>query len=360
MLTGLHIEGFRCFDRFDMEGLGRVNLLTGVNNCGKTTVLEAIHALTDRGAMRWAEDACRRRGDSANVDDDVEAIDFGSFFHRRKTDAGSQFEVTAPVAPRMAGLGAHELRFVARLAEGRIPAFGEGRFGVMVGGLNLQWFPDVVNLEASTYLGRWVVPSDHYLRHESSEKVVFVGSNSLSQAEAAAHYGRVVLTAAENDVTSAIQEIASEVERTALMPGASRPPGMSATTTTIAAKVDWSELPIPLAALGEGTWRLFSLAVAMGSIRGGTLLVDEIDSGIHFTSLTKLWTFIHETAKRLDIQVFATTHSQDCIRSLAEVARETEDPEAFTIQRIEREKGRAVAFDQRGIVVAAERDIEVR
>ena len=43
MISSLHIEGYRGFDKFEMTDLGRVNLLVGTNNSGKTSVLEAIY-----------------------------------------------------------------------------------------------------------------------------------------------------------------------------------------------------------------------------------------------------------------------------------------------------------------------------
>ncbi len=42
MFDSLHIRGFRAFEDLQLTGLGRVNLLVGKNNVGKTTVLEAI------------------------------------------------------------------------------------------------------------------------------------------------------------------------------------------------------------------------------------------------------------------------------------------------------------------------------
>ena len=49
MLRDLRISGFRGFSEFAMSGLGRVNLLVGTNNCGKTSVLEAIQILSTPG-----------------------------------------------------------------------------------------------------------------------------------------------------------------------------------------------------------------------------------------------------------------------------------------------------------------------
>ena len=44
MYTSINVEGFRLFDSLKIEGLSRVNLLFGPNNCGKTSLLEAIYA----------------------------------------------------------------------------------------------------------------------------------------------------------------------------------------------------------------------------------------------------------------------------------------------------------------------------
>ncbi len=49
MISSIRIEGYRGFERFEMSGLGRVNLLVGTNNSGKTSVLEAIHLLASAG-----------------------------------------------------------------------------------------------------------------------------------------------------------------------------------------------------------------------------------------------------------------------------------------------------------------------
>jgi AAA15 family ATPase/GTPase len=52
MIRALTIENFRSLRRFRMTGLGRVNLLVGTNNCGKSSILEAIHVLARPGDYR--------------------------------------------------------------------------------------------------------------------------------------------------------------------------------------------------------------------------------------------------------------------------------------------------------------------
>src|SRR5439155_18811872 len=49
MMTALRIEGYRGFDRFEINDLGRVNLLVRTNNSGKTSVLESLYLLASGG-----------------------------------------------------------------------------------------------------------------------------------------------------------------------------------------------------------------------------------------------------------------------------------------------------------------------
>ena len=50
--------------------------------------------------------------------------------------------------------------------------------------------------------------------------------------------------------------------------------------------------------------------------------MDEIDTGLHYSVMTSLWKLVIATAARLDIQVFATTHSNNCIRALIQATSE--------------------------------------
>lgn len=100
-------------------------------------------------------------------------------------------------------------------------------------------------------------------------------------------------------------------------------------------KLSDSDLPIPIGSMGDGIWRLLGLALATVSAQGGVLLVDEIDSGLHYSTMSDMWKIIWQTATKLDVQVFATTHSSDCWQSLASIAsKEKEDKNRITIHRI--------------------------
>jgi len=77
--------------------------------------------------------------------------------------------------------------------------------------------------------------------------------------------------------------------------------------------------------------------------------------------MTQMWKFVDEVSKAFNVQVFATTHSYDCIHSLAAVCRDVETSQSeITIHRIEARKPESIRFTEAQIKVAADRDLEIR
>ncbi|TAH07269.1 MAG: ATP-binding protein, partial [Runella slithyformis] len=62
-----------------------------------------------------------------------------------------------------------------------------------------------------------------------------------------------------------------------------------------------------------------AIILAMVNCQNGYLLIDEFDNGLHVSVQKQLWEIVFELANRLNIQVFATTHSYDCIDAFSEV-----------------------------------------
>jgi predicted ATPase len=113
--------------------------------------------------------------------------------------------------------------------------------------------------------------------------------------------------------------------------------------------------------MGDGVWRMLALATSIVQSQGsGVLLVDEIDTGLHYSVMTEMWQLILNAAKEFDVQVFAATHSFDCVQSLAYASAVLEESNAVTVQRIEAGKRKPIPYDDEMIKVAAEHQIEVR
>ncbi len=85
----------------------------------------------------------------------------------------------------------------------------------------------------------------------------------------------------------------------------------------IVTKVEDVERRLSLGNLGEGVARILLIALTVADSEGSTAMIDEIDTGLHFSVMEKMWRMVIETARKLDVQVFATTHSQDCLEGIA-------------------------------------------
>ncbi|MEL7011141.1 MAG: AAA family ATPase [Cyanobacteria bacterium J06648_1] len=114
--------------------------------------------------------------------------------------------------------------------------------------------------------------------------------------------------------------------------------------------------------LGEGMYRILAMAMSLVTSENGVLLVDEIETGLHYEAQTDMWRLILETAKELNVQVFATTHSWDCIAAYQEALSQVEDKSIGKLFRLDSKYGklRAVEYDADDLDIAVRKGIEVR
>ena len=78
------------------------------------------------------------------------------------------------------------------------------------------------------------------------------------------------------------------------------------------------------------------MSLAMYSTRNGVILIDEVESGVHYSVLEKLWEVIDEFSQEFSVQVFATTHSYECLIAAHKVFSKKEKYD-FKLYRLERE-----------------------
>ena len=112
---------------------------------------------------------------------------------------------------------------------------------------------------------------------------------------------------------------------------------------------------------GEGVFKLFGISLALVNSENGMLLIDEIEGGLHYSVLLDVWKLIFKTAKDLNVQVFATTHSSDCIEAFTQAAVDDEESEGMLI-RLERQGGKIIAktINEERLANAINYEVEVR
>jgi hypothetical protein len=368
MLRNLRISGFRGLREFAMSGLGRVNLLVGTNNCGKTSVLEAIHMLSVPGSPLPLWQAQLRRGEL--IDSATERqLDVAHLVHGHKLLADLGFYIEGNGTVGFQNLTAS---FVARSPASRDTEEEEDEDDTATEPgatepllLQLEWREgpsrEKVRLPTRTVRLPITRRGGGGLRTAiggvvpGAGEVSFITTEGLTRDSTIAMFERVVLTPDEATLLRALHTIEPDIERIASVGTYAR---QSSRDVRGGLAMMVAGQRIPIGSMGDGIWRLLGVALALVQARGGVLLVDEIDTGLHYSVLVDMWRLVFETARQLDVQVFATTPSRDCYEALAAVTEPGRSE--ISLQRIERGKTEAIGFTEREIRQAAERGLEVR
>lgn len=120
---------------------------------------------------------------------------------------------------------------------------------------------------------------------------------------------------------------------------------------------------LPITLMGGGFVSFTEMLVNVYECQGGILLVDEIDSGFHYSMMERVWEVIGETAKAENTQIVGTTHSLEFIQHALNATRHSRGPD-FTLYRLDRdeEAGRSVvvAYNSSEVESALELGIDVR
>lgn len=349
MLRDITIENYRLFEEFHMEGLTQINLLVGANNSGKSSLLEAIYLLVnheDRTALSNVIDnrfVLKSRLRRDREDEASNIFPVSTLFRGYKPRKDYHIVLSSQKDQQMS----LKLNFIESKSK-------RNDRGV---GVSLQFTSGERKFDNSFDLDELFVPwyREKYQVEKSKVNKHLVTTDRLDQQTVTNLWEQIILTPKEDIVLEILRTLEPKLERIALINQTA--PGMS-----VLLKIKDNEAPIPLGSMGDGMHRIFALALSLVNCENGALFVDEIDTGLHHKALTKMWQLVIGTAKRLNVQVFATTHSWDCLASFHKALNETEETDLGSVFRLERKNGQIdyVAYTGEELAVAVKHDIEMR
>lgn len=349
LITGLEIDNFRCFEKLRVDGLTRVNLFVGKNNSGKTALLEAVEAVVSVDSPLLLYRASVDRGESrigrGIGGEDSLQLDIRRWFYGHSLDEGASFSLRAT--------GEREFS-VSRTIERAPQEMFPGALSLTIKRPGSRSRLPTLPLTADGFLGAGS-PSELYESLDLNLKppVGFVATRRLLPAELALLWKGVVLTPREEATVKALRLVEPAIERIAISGG-----GEAAAAQVL---LRGASSPIPLGSLGEGVSRILALALHLVRTQGGFLLIDEIESGLHWSVMSKVWHFLVESARSLDVQIFLTTHSKDCLEAIAELhGTHPQLAEEISVHRLERGKETPVRFDATRIAEYVNMELETR
>ena len=323
MITSLHLRNFKRFESLDVSGFTKVNLLAGKNNCGKTGLLEAIllacdQENADKIATKFRLVSAGQAFASSNGSEE-----YSRWFGRQQSDSWAVW----------CNDGANVLNRRA----GKVPKEEfENLFPPMVR------FQGVKRVDGHAWFGKRTA-------------CVAIRSWPYSVDDDLAAYELMLKSdGTEKKFESLLQVLAPQLQSIRSLPTGSN------NQRALYAHAELGKA-IPLALLGNGVNRLSAIYSRALGAKADILLIDEIENGLHHGALVELWKGLKELSDREGTQIFATTHSMECIAAASQVFGAGADA-GLSFHRIEDVKGvpMAISIDAERLASVLETGFEIR
>lgn len=286
MIQNISIENFRCFDKTEMKGFGRINLITGKNNSGKTCLLEALYFCLSQDLEGTIDirsnESDEKTGDSLMNDKDKRSINFN---YLRNTDE--------------LGFTFNPIVYSSDFQTGR---FTDNKTG--------QTFIDLNDVQ--------LIFSDD--KKYPKNIGLIKKYNSLSLVEL---FDKAQISGLESKVLEAVKVVDNTI--TEIRTFGSYP------NTLFLKKID-STAYHPINYYGDAVKKVITYIGTILNYKpifGRYILIDEIENGIHYTVQKEIWQILFKMCKKFDIQLFATTHSHEMITAFEAVCEEFEGEGAY-------------------------------
>ncbi len=319
MIKDVEIENFRCFGKSKFSGFGRINLIGGKNNAGKTAFLEALYLnhspqvstlMQLRGMNQEVIKAYPEKAwDNLFLNQNqkstitIKSLDENEVANMLAITVGNSKiadkESLSEVLLHDDESDISILNFTYRTGETAFPvvslvAHSEGTLVKANGGLLSE-----LNLKRKKIY--WI-PASGNSSHKSLAKL-FEKCYLKGYCDKVMNAFQIIDSSIKNAITLNIGEPLIYL---------ARQPGNV----------------MPLALFGDSLNRVADLFLKLVNNQKGILLIDEIENGIHHTKQKELWEMLFDLTAEFNVQIFATTHSLEMLQAFAEVASQIEGTEA--------------------------------
>ncbi len=347
MFKSLKITNFRCFRDLEIPDLGRINLIAGKNNVGKTALLEAVWMIADPGNPALPTVLNRLRGLGLTDAEDR----WGWLFCDKNWQQEASLEAVDEAGRKRGLLLALKERsgYAAPLFE---PDSKESPEPLRTFVLSLTHvdnsrtpFRSSASLEADGTLKitppSWVIAA---IRHEFLGARTVFGEKEMSRFSELSEVGRLP------ELIEVLKTIDPRLRDLSLL----RRGGNWLVSADVGRQ---RRIPVPL--MGEGFGKLLVLTLAIANATGGLILIDEVENGLHYSILESFWHTVMQAARKYDVQIVATTHSWECIEAAHATLRGTNELRLLRLDRKDADI-HAVVYDEEMLETVSRTDLEAR
>ncbi|HLX55150.1 MAG TPA: AAA family ATPase [Aquella sp.] len=310
-LTRINCINYKLFKDFEVGNLKRVNLIGGKNNIGKTALMEAcfinsvgkdISLLTTAlVSVKYSRENLNILMSPANYKP-LEFIENANGLRIESNINNVSFEVeTSP----------GQITYVFNAGQQK-QSVNRNLFAAPVIGANMPNIPLInINMQLMSMLN---IPNAQ-----------FIDSYGMSHAEIKRNFNIVQKLNKESSLDAILKRFDDSIDGFKIIDDKPK----------CYVKNEW----LDITEMGDGTRHLISIVISLFYSKDGYLYIDEIDNGVHHEYLPEMWKIIFELSNELDCQVFATTHSRECIEAFN---KSNKDNEGLYIELYRNQKNESI------------------
>lgn len=351
MISRINIHHFRGIQNADLSNLKPLNLFFGRNNCGKSTMLEALFLACGQNNPILPVSINMMRAFGGISEDDTHVLFYGN-----DTSSPISIEIIEDQLRKMeiSSYQRREAMVDLSQADNTIstsqPSYQYGLRTVFTRGS--ESFESELRFDVSQQQIRPSSLPD--TRYKESIKCNYL-SPGFDLTIALAGLDDMLKEKEEDILLDALRIIEPSVKDFQLVNG------------KLYVDVGLSHR-IPVNVLGDGARKMMAIVTQIYACRGGVLLVDEISNGFHYSVMKQLWLMIIRALQKNHTQLFATTHDIDSIKGLNNALKEMfldesiRDKQATMVKMVRDNHGVVSFFPYAPsqLSFAIEQEIEVR
>jgi AAA15 family ATPase/GTPase len=381
-LPSLHIQNYRNLKDLKINSLGRINLITGKNNTGKTAILEAISIYASKGNMGLIYELLDERGENygkqsgTTIESTIKSL--SSLFSDRLINWETNFSIfigefgynlfDETIAQNNNNLSMRFVKYIENISKIGDEITTRNRRIVTSNIADVDNISDdgdyKIGFEIRIGESTNLVPIERFnvynklslRRFEENKTFQLIKSRNIDKNTNSILWDKITLTYKETFIIDALKIIEPNVERIAFITDE------NSKERNAVIKLKNNDKIVPLKSMGDGINRILTIILALVNADNGFLLIDEFENGLHYSVQENIWKIIFSLSEKLNIQVFATTHSEDCIAGFEKVLNQQVNPLDGKLIRLDDKNGtiREVDFSANELKIAIERGIEVR
>lgn len=349
MFNSITINNYRGLRYARIENLTRINIFFGKNNCGKTSVLEAILLVAGQSNPSLPFKANALRGIN-RLSEQTTTIDFYGADPKNIISVSANGNPNRELRIEMIRPYSQNLN-LNDLNSGNSDV-GQKQFGLeakyWLNGDDIDYTSRFIVSEDNSEVGRNVIDK----RYSEDLKCLLIGAHSYKY-DIIESFSKVVKNKSEQDIFNILRIIEPHLKDIQLV------------DSDLMADVGFPQR-LPINVLGDGFRKVLRIILSIYEYANGIVLIDEMDNGLHHSVMQRLWEAIFDAAKKYNVQIFATTHSIDLLRSLVRFLNPISsndyqsDVAAYKLFRKEDDEILALRYDYEKIDYSITQEIEMR